>query len=346
MSIARSNSLGQLTTTVSNTGQLAGMRNRIINGDMRISQRYGLSVIALPINAWAYSVDRILVAVNGVPAQFFQNTGNYGVEGGYSANSIMIVGAAGVTNPQISQKIEAVNCRDMAGKSVVFSTWVYQDSGAALTASASISRASSLDNFNTNVVDVTLTCVPATIPSAIWTKVIATGTLSSAAITGLWPTLKCSGSVGSGKVCQFSNMQFELGSVATPFEQRSYGLELSLCQRYFEKSFPIDVAPSNGPDATSFSTNNGLVKGIATNRMSQGTSYPFKVIKRVTPTMVGYGNSNGAAASIAANDTALAFSYVLSLGAYASDSGFQFGQQFSDGTFLIVMGHYTASAEL
>jgi hypothetical protein len=31
-----------------------------------------------------------------------------------------------------------------------------------------------------------------------------------------------------------TDVQLELGSVATPFEQRPYGLELSLCQRYYE----------------------------------------------------------------------------------------------------------------
>lgn len=33
---------------------------------------------------------------------------------------------------------------------------------------------------------------------------------------------------------RIKNIQLEEGSVATPFEQRPYGLELSLCQRYYE----------------------------------------------------------------------------------------------------------------
>ena len=37
----------------------------------------------------------------------------------------------------------------------------------------------------------------------------------------------------NGKNFVFSNVQLEEGSVATPFEQRPYGLELSLCQRYY-----------------------------------------------------------------------------------------------------------------
>ena len=34
---------------------------------------------------------------------------------------------------------------------------------------------------------------------------------------------------------EIAQLQLEEGSVATPFEQRPYGLELSLCQRYYEK---------------------------------------------------------------------------------------------------------------
>lgn len=36
---------------------------------------------------------------------------------------------------------------------------------------------------------------------------------------------------------EISAVQLEEGSVATPFENRPYGLELSLCQRYYQKTF-------------------------------------------------------------------------------------------------------------
>ncbi len=38
--------------------------------------------------------------------------------------------------------------------------------------------------------------------------------------------------MSSGDWIEFSNVQLELGSVATEFEHRSYGEELALCQRY------------------------------------------------------------------------------------------------------------------
>ena len=46
----------------------------------------------------------------------------------------------------------------------------------------------------------------------------------------------------SGKNFIIGNVQLEEGSVATPFEQRPYGLELSLCQRYYESSYSNGVA--------------------------------------------------------------------------------------------------------
>jgi hypothetical protein len=40
----------------------------------------------------------------------------------------------------------------------------------------------------------------------------------------------------SGATWQITGLQMELGSVATPFEHRSYGEELALCQRYYWRS--------------------------------------------------------------------------------------------------------------
>jgi hypothetical protein len=51
---------------------------------------------------------------------------------------------------------------------------------------------------------------------------------------------------------ELDNIQLELGKVATPFEHRSYGEELALCQRYYEKydqtaNFYAAVSVSNTP---------------------------------------------------------------------------------------------------
>ena len=63
---------------------------------------------------------------------------------------------------------------------------------------------------------------------------------------------------GTNQAVEFSigtlaRVQYEFGSMSTVFEQRLYGLELALCQRYYETSADIGTAPINGGSATAYS---------------------------------------------------------------------------------------------
>jgi len=55
----------------------------------------------------------------------------------------------------------------------------------------------------------------------------------------------------AGNTIQWAGIQLEVGSVATPFEHRSYGEELALCQRYYQtiNNFITFSAPSSNPYA-------------------------------------------------------------------------------------------------
>jgi len=52
-----------------------------------------------------------------------------------------------------------------------------------------------------------------------------------------------------------TGLQMEVGSVATPFEHRSFGEELASCQRYYQKSYADNVAPSTVTNNGAFWTN-------------------------------------------------------------------------------------------
>jgi hypothetical protein len=91
-----------------------------------------------------------------------------------------------------------------------------------------------------------------------------------------------------------TGVQLELGKVATPFEHRSFGEELALCQRYFQKSTEYSVYPANGPDTSNFASSMGStlnLVGLAIWSSPEPIQLPVEM--RAYPTMTRYGNSQG-----------------------------------------------------
>jgi len=86
--------------------------------------------------------------------------------------------------------------------------------------------------------------------------------------------------------------QLEANYQATPFEQRPYGIELALCQRYYEKSYAFTTAPGTATyDRLVTMTGSA---GSATTGEIIGNYY-WAAVKRVAPTVAWYdhgGNSN------------------------------------------------------
>lgn len=77
----------------------------------------------------------------------------------------------------------------------------------------------------------------------------------------------------------WSELQIEPGPIATPFEQRPLGLELMLCQRYYEELHAYWIGDT------------------ANTAAFYGASFPLKQVKRVTPTVavktaISAGNGN------------------------------------------------------
>jgi len=67
----------------------------------------------------------------------------------------------------------------------------------------------------------------------------------------------------------------EEGTVPTPFEHRPYGIELALCQRYYEKSYNLDVALGT-------STQEGSFRTLASRTLSSAADYMYSVQYKVT----------------------------------------------------------------
>jgi len=82
-----------------------------------------------------------------------------------------------------------------------------------------------------------------------------------------------------------TGLQMELGSQATPFEHRSFGEELQLCQRYFEKSYSAGTAPASDTSAGLITTD---TMGGDTTTAYLTHQLEYRVAKRSAPTVVIY----------------------------------------------------------
>lgn len=136
---------------------------------------------------------------------------------------------------------------------------------------------------------------------------------------------------------QVTGVQLEVGSVSTPFEFLPFGDDLAKCQRYYQKSYDLGVAPGTA-----------LVFG-GYCAVSTGATYPenqagvrFATMMRAAPVVTIYSTGTGAANK--ANDA--------NAGADVNAGGYNIGQSgFVVGGWAAVSTrgytyHWTASAEL
>ena len=136
---------------------------------------------------------------------------------------------------------------------------------------------------------------------------------------------------------QLAGVQFELGSVATDFEHRTFAQELELCRRYYQKSYNYTTAPSTA-------TNTGA--NIHTAYANVGhAGYAIQLAPmRNTPTATIYSTSTGASGKMNADS-----SVGNGTAGYIGESAF-FAYRTNDNTGVggdaFMRCHYTADAEL
>ena len=257
-----------------NGGQLAGLRNRIINGGMAVDQRNVGAALTTTGGAspLAFSCDRWQVRSTNANASVQQvNTNNI--------YRMVFTGAASITAVAAQQSIEAVNCADMAGKTVTLSVAAKSTSLTTLTLEAYY--ANTTNTFGTWASPtVTSIGTQAVTISATESVVSWTFAVPAAATTGLQIRIT-GGALLAAQTLTIGNVQLEIGSVATTFEQRPIGLELALCQRYYNKTFSDGTAPAqSGPASGAI-----LVYMVAATGY-YGVFYRFPITMRAIPTTV------------------------------------------------------------
>ena len=323
MSIILDGTSGITTPTINGTGEhvtsVTGFKNRIINGGMVIDQRNaGASVT--PNNT--YTLDR-WAAYQSVASKYSlqQNAGAVTPPVGFSNYlGITSLSAYSILTSDyymLRQQIEGLNIADLAwgtasAVAVTLSFKVY----SSLTGTFGGSLANNAQNRNypfTYSIPVanTWTTISVTIAgdtTGTWLTTNGCGlqlnfglgvgaTYSGTA--GSWNTGNYFSATGatsvvgtSGATFYITGVQLEKGSVATSFDYRPYGTELSLCQRYFNMTFSQGTAPaSNTGQSGALLTVNGSGTGNSTGLI---VTYQFPVEMRAGPSVVTTFNPSAA----------------------------------------------------
>jgi len=291
-------------------------RNRIINGNFDIWQR-GTS-----FSAAGYNADRWTTMLTGSTGVFTRQAftpGQASVPGepAYYHQSV-ITSVAGAGNFAIkAQRIESV--RSFAGQTVTLSFYAKasvakniavefeQSFGTGGSPSAAVDTFGGVIALTTSWQKFTVTCA---IPS-ISGKTLGSNNDDLLAIY-IWLDAGSTFAARAGSIGQLSatislsQVQMEAGSVATPFEDRSIGQELALCQRYFF------VIPAN--------TGFGIYGyNAAAQNSAYGMSFPTTM--RAAPTVVvgALTSSNSSGLTILATNTTMwVFAAATALGAFSS----------------------------
>jgi hypothetical protein len=139
-----------------------------------------------------------------------------------------------------------------------------------------------------------------------------------------------------------TGLQMEVGSQATPFEHRSFGEELQLCQRYFEKSYSVGTAPASDTSAGLITTDT-MAGDTTTAYLAHQLKY--RVAKRSAPTVTIYDQAE-ASGKVTSHVTGVSTANGQTISTeHAGDKSISVNRPSGDAANGFRY-HYTADAEL
>jgi hypothetical protein len=239
-------------------------RNRIINGAMDLDQRNNGAIVSVSNTVGGYGIDRWYYENNSGSGAFSIQRVADGPAGFLNSLRVTTTTADATLNATdrvlVAQKIEGYNIIDLAfgsasAKTITISFWCKSSLtgtfGGVVCNSAgnrsypftySVSSASTWEYKTITVTgDTTGTWLTDNNAGVIVIWGLGVGSTYSGT-AGAWAAAQYLSATGGVNVLgtnsatwQITGVQLEVGSVATPFERRPYGMELSLCQRYYHK---------------------------------------------------------------------------------------------------------------
>lgn len=300
------------------------MRNRIINGAMMIDQRNAGASRNMSSTSNGYSIDRWTYGYVTSGVGTVQQVADAPAGFTYSMKYTTTTATTSNDYTYFDQPIEASNCSDFAwgtsnGISTTLSFWVKVNNAGTYSASVRYLGGSATYIYNVSYAVSsanTWTYVTLTIPAPptaagafsagfnteyLQVEFLVTSSgFTGTATSGAWTTStnrKISGTYDLASTLnatwQITGVQLEAGTTATPFEQRLYGTELALCQRYY-----FALGGATGSLYTTFCTmqaysitaaNSGIVFFPVTMRTSPSFSYGGSLSNYLVQNSTGSG---------------------------------------------------------
>lgn len=208
-----------------------GLRNRIINGQMKVDQRNNGSVQTFTAgSALTYCIDRFFGYCTGA------NITGQRIALSNGQNRYRFTGAASNTGVGFGQRHEAANTLDMAGQKATLQAKL--SSTSLTTINWTAYYANTADAFGTLASPTKTQIATGTFAiSAAEATYSAQIAIPAAATTGI-EIVFSGGALLAAQTLTIGDVQLELGDAATTFEVRPAGLELALCQRYYLRFAP------------------------------------------------------------------------------------------------------------
>ena len=306
---------GGNTTTINGTTPTAYNtmgKNLIINGAMEIAQR-GTSSSGLTSGAYR-TVDRVKSSVNRNELIFTEEQSTDAPAGFFNSFKYTVTTAETTVDAndffQIEYHIEGHNTQQLDwgtsdAKTITLSFWAKSSSTGVFPVTISNSGGDrhyptsyTINSANTwEKKEITVTGstsgtwltgtnigVSLRIGCALgstYTGATANQWLNSSGFANAFVTQTNNVMTTTNATWQITGLQLEVGSVATEFERRPYTTELALCQRYFQKTNPDNVALRSG----------GL-SGVVYSNTNCALYYTLPIQMRSAPSITRGGTNN------------------------------------------------------
>ena len=303
------NSTGMIASTMS-----PGFRNRVINGDMRIYQRNTAATADV-----TYSVDRWQIKKSNDASESVAQSTDAPTGFVYSLRNTVVTTDTSIGAAQysaLSQSIEGPNIHDWLfgtanARTLTLSFWIkssvtgtYSGNLCTYNTEARIFVFSYTVN-NANTWEYKTVTIPGD-TSGTWSIsstggatlhfYAALGSNFTGGVAGAWdvpskygvPQVNALATVGN--IFAISGVQLEVGSFATSYDHRPFGLELLLCQRYYHRLVPTQTYGPIGV-GRAWGSNNGNVGFYLPTSMRANPTITYSALSDFD--VVGAGDPTG-----------------------------------------------------